>query len=212
MVLLERPVFCGWSKLWTWHQKTCIWASNPPFLSSFAMNNKLTKSERWLSLILSLLSLPLVAAFWDCRSTKCNVMSSHQLLHWQLMSGIDNVLCYLTMVVLILEKKRRKGKEEEKQLQWYAMMYVCRTMKALRCDTNEGILLMVKIFLVSPWAGSPFLCSVLSKVLLSLFPFCPAPCACLSSFRLCCLTGGRTTKTKNSQKSWKKYTQSPSSL
>ena len=105
------------------------------------------------------------------------------------MSGTDSVLCYLTVVMLMLEKKRRKGKEEEKQLQWCAVMYVCRTMKALRCDTNEGFLLIVKIFLVSSWAGSPFLCSVLSKVLLSLFPFCPAPCTCLSSFRLCCFTG-----------------------
>lgn len=212
MVLLERPIFRGWNELWIWHQKTCIWSSNLPCLSSSALNNKLTKSERWLSLILSLLLLSLVVAFWGSRSTKCSVISSHQLLHCQHMSGIESVLCYLTMEMLMLEKKRRKGKEEEKQLQGCAMMYVHRTVKALRCDTHEGILLIVKIFLVSSWASSPFLCSVLSKVLLSLLPFCPAQGACLSSFRLCCLTGGRTTKTKNSQKLWEKFTQSPSSL
>lgn len=77
------------------------------------------------------------------------------------------------------------------------MMYVRRTMKSLRCDTNEGIPLIVEILLVSSWPGSPFLCLVFSKVLLSVLPFCPAQYACLSCFRLCSLTGGRTTRTKN---------------
>lgn len=89
------------------------------------------------------------------------------------------------------------------------MMYVHRAMKSLRCDTNEGILLIVKIFLVSSWAGSPFLCLVFSKVLLSVLPFCPAQYACLSCFRLCSLTGGKDNQDKELTETMRKIYSEP---
>lgn len=71
----------------------------------------------------------------------------------------------------------RKGKgRREKRI---ATMYTCRAGEALRCDTNEGVLLIVKIFLVSSWAGQLFLMSSFLKDSIVYVAFLSSP-GCLS--------------------------------